>query len=118
MGRWSNIRVPWGYDKWRSYDAQRGEFEEWEAELEQAVASVPGGASSNGAPASAHYARLSPEPIDVIESWGLSFRLANALKYISRAGRKDPTRTIEDLEKCIAYVRREVNWLKGTPGWR
>lgn len=103
--------------KWIKYDAERRAFEEWVADLEPTVADVSASDGGNVAPASAHYARLSPEPIDVIEQWGLGFRLANALKYISRAGRKDPARTIEDLEKCIAYVRREVNWLKGTPGW-
>lgn len=70
-----------------------------------------------GAPASDHYTALSPEPIDVIEAWGLGFRLANAIKYIARAGRKDPAKTIEDLDKAIAYLKRERNAINGTPGW-
>jgi Protein of unknwon function (DUF3310) len=36
----------------------------------------------------AHYAKLSPEPIAVIEQWGLDFKLGGALKYIARHGRK------------------------------
>lgn len=46
------------------------------------------------------------EPIDVIEDWGLGFHLGNALKYISRAGRKGDAR--EDLEKAVWYLNREI----------
>jgi hypothetical protein len=49
-----------------------------------------------------HYAEgRQYEPIDVIEDWNLDFCLGNALKYISRAGRKDPAKTVEDLKKAI-----------------
>lgn len=46
------------------------------------------------------------ETIDVIEDWGLEFHLGNALKYISRAGRKDPEKTREDISKAIWYLER------------
>ena len=52
------------------------------------------------------------ETIDVIEDWGLGFRLGNALKYISRAGRKDPSKTAEDLRKAIFYIEREISALE------
>ena len=45
----------------------------------------------------------------VIEAWGLGFNLGNALKYISRAGRKDPEKTEEDLQKAIWYINRELS---------
>lgn len=45
----------------------------------------------------------------VIEAWGLGFNLGNALKYISRAGRKDPAKTEEDLQKAIWYINRELS---------
>ncbi len=35
-----------------------------------------------------HYAKLRPEPIDVIEGWGLDYLIGNAVKYIGRAGKK------------------------------
>lgn len=35
-----------------------------------------------------HY-QLDPQPVKVIDSWGLSFELGNTLKYIARAGRTD-----------------------------
>jgi hypothetical protein len=55
-----------------------------------------------------HYNFATIEPIDVIEDWKLDFRLANALKYISRAGKKDPTKTREDLQKAIWYINRYI----------
>lgn len=51
------------------------------------------------------------EPIDVIEDWGLDFCLANALKYISRAGRKGDA--VEDLKKAVFYLNREITKLEG-----
>ena len=46
------------------------------------------------------------EPIDVIEDWELPFHLGNALKYISRAGRKDASLTRQDISKAIWYLER------------
>lgn len=46
------------------------------------------------------------EPVKVIQDWGLSFCLGNALKYIARAGRKgDAT---QDLKKAIQYLEFEI----------
>lgn len=56
------------------------------------------------------------ETIDVIEDWELGFRLGNAVKYLSRAGRKDSSRTVQDLQKAIWYVEREIKALKGSQG--
>ena len=53
-----------------------------------------------------HYTRLLPEPIDVIEAWDLNFRLANALKYIARAGFKGDRES--DLRKAVWYLQREL----------
>ena len=53
-----------------------------------------------------HYTDGKYEVIDVIESWVLNYHLGNALKYISRAGKKDPDKEIEDLEKAAWYLKR------------
>ena len=53
------------------------------------------------------------ETIDVIEDWALSYRLGNVLKYVSRAGRKDPAKTVEDLKKAQWYLSREIAALEG-----
>ena len=50
------------------------------------------------------------EPIDVIEDWALGFHEANALKYISRSGRKD--NQIQDLEKAVWYLERRISQLE------
>lgn len=46
------------------------------------------------------------EAIKVIEAWGLGFHLGNAVKYISRAGKKGDRR--EDLLKARWYLDREI----------
>ena len=52
------------------------------------------------------------EAIKVIEAWGLGFSLGNAVKYISRAGKKDAAREAEDLEKAIWYINRHIRNLR------
>jgi len=46
------------------------------------------------------------ESIKVIEAWNLGFHLGNAIKYISRAGKKGSR--VEDLKKAIWYINREI----------
>lgn len=38
----------------------------------------------------------------------LGFNRGNAVKYISRAGKKDPEREVEDLRKAIRYLEHEI----------
>ena len=52
------------------------------------------------------------EAIKVINAWELNFELGNTVKYISRAGKKDPNKKIEDLEKAMWYLNYEINKLK------
>lgn len=53
------------------------------------------------------------EPIDVIDDWQLDYYLGQVLKYISRAGRKDPSKTVEDLGKAAWYLSRKISLLTG-----
>jgi hypothetical protein len=46
------------------------------------------------------------EAIKVIEAWDLGFNLGNAVKYISRAGKKGDA--LEDLKKAAWYLQREI----------
>lgn len=48
------------------------------------------------------------ETIKVIEAWKLDFNLGNAVKYISRAGKKENNEEIKDLQKAIWYINRRV----------
>lgn len=47
------------------------------------------------------------ETINVVEAWELGFCLGNAVKYISRAGKKTAD-AVEDLKKARWYVDREI----------
>ncbi len=38
----------------------------------------------------------------------LSFNLGNVVKYVCRAGRKDPGKKVEDLEKARDYLEDEI----------
>ena len=52
------------------------------------------------------------EAIKVIDAWGLGFSLGNTVKYISRAGKKDPTKEIEDLKKALFYLEHHIKTLE------
>ena len=58
-----------------------------------------------------HYTDGNIEVIDYIEDKKLGYHLGNAVKYISRAGKKDPDKTVEDLEKAIWYINRYIGLL-------
>lgn len=51
------------------------------------------------------------EVIEYIEDKLFDYHLGNAIKYISRAGKKNPEKTIEDLEKAIWYIKRKISIL-------
>lgn len=54
------------------------------------------------------------EPVEVILDWELDFLLGNALKYISRTGRKGSDEdAIEDLEKAVWYIQKRIDVLRG-----
>ena len=58
-----------------------------------------------------HYTAYPVEVIELTEH--LNFCRGNAVKYLARAGLKDPASEIEDLEKARWYVDREISRLKG-----
>lgn len=52
------------------------------------------------------------EAIKVIDAWGLGFSLGNTVKYISRAGKKDPKKELEDLKKALWYLEHHIKNLE------
>ena len=58
-----------------------------------------------------YYADGKIEVIDFIEDKQLGFHLGNAVKYIARAGKKDPEKKSEDLRKAIWYINRYIEQL-------
>ena len=54
------------------------------------------------------------EVIKVCEAWGLDkdAYLFNVVKYVARAGKKDPQKELEDLKKAVFYLQRKVENLQ------
>lgn len=59
-----------------------------------------------------HYTDGNIEVIEYIEDKKLGYCLGNAVKYISRAGKKDPAKEIEDLQKADWYINRRISELE------
>ena len=55
-----------------------------------------------------HYTDGGIETIDYIEAKGLGYHLGNAVKYISRAGKKGTNQGLEDLRKAQWYLARAI----------
>ena len=53
------------------------------------------------------------EVIDLTEQ--MNFNRGNAVKYICRAGLKDPATEIQDLKKAVWYLNREIARLEKRP---
>lgn len=69
--------------------------------------------SSDNVSHPSHYANgwsNGAEVIDLTEH--LSFCAGNVVKYVCRAGRKDPDKYVEDLEKARWYIDREIARVK------
>lgn len=60
----------------------------------------------------AHYTTGKIECIDFITDKKLNFARGNAVKYIVRAGMKDPAKEIEDLQKAVFYINYEIKCLE------
>lgn len=53
-----------------------------------------------------HYTDGKYETIDFIEEYGMKTHIGNAIKYTSRAGKKDEDAYVEDLKKGLWYLHR------------
>jgi len=58
-----------------------------------------------------HYTDGKIEVIDFIEDKKFGYCLGNAIKYISRAGKKSKETEIEDLQKAVWYINRRISEL-------
>lgn len=52
------------------------------------------------------------EAIKVIDAWDLGFSLGNTVKYIARAGKKEPDKELQDLKKALWYLQHHIETLK------
>ena len=60
-----------------------------------------------------HPSHYTAYPVEVIQltAW-MNFCRGNAVKYIARAGLKDPAKEIEDLKKAAWYINYEIDRLE------
>lgn len=60
------------------------------------------------------YYRSKIETWDYIACHNLNYFRGNAIKYITRAGKKDKRKTkeVEDLMKAIYYLEKEINLIQ------
>lgn len=50
---------------------------------------------------------------DIAAAYKPDMALGTAVKYILRAGKKDKNKHVEDLQKAICCIEREIDLLKG-----
>lgn len=60
-----------------------------------------------------HYEQYEFEPVSFIMKNELSFWMGNVIKYVMRAGTKDDTDEVQDLNKAIRYIEMRINQLEG-----
>lgn len=89
------------YDKYEHQKTQSAELDYEEPKEE-----------SNNVNHPSHYTDGKIEVIDYIEDKKFGYCLGNAIKYISRAGKKNKDKEIEDLQKAIWYIERRIKELK------
>lgn len=63
-----------------------------------------------------HYTDGQIEVIDFIEDKRLNFHRGCAVKDIARAGKKNPDKEVEDLQKAVWYLNREISRLMAAQG--
>lgn len=62
-----------------------------------------------------HYNSGTIEVTNFITDQKLDFPKGNVVKYVARAGKKDPATEIQDLEKAAAYLQMAHNLANGKP---
>ena len=55
-----------------------------------------------------YYQSRMGDVFDIANAYGLDMPLGTAAKYILRAGKKDKSKEIEDLEKAMECIRRAI----------
>ena len=60
-----------------------------------------------------HYNSTSITPLQVIDDWGLDFRLGNVVKYIGRHQKKGTP--LDDLRKAAEYLAMAIAKLESQP---
>lgn len=57
-----------------------------------------------------HYTRLNPQPLNIVEAWGMDFHSGSAIEYIARHEAKG--NPIGDLKKAVNLLNRRIALLE------
>jgi len=59
--------------------------------------------------------KIGGEVWDVVVEFNLNYFMGNVFKYIVRASRRaqDSAKEIEDLEKAIVYIKKQIDLIRG-----
>lgn len=111
------VELPPTLEKPNNFISTDGELKQWQKDImamDKAQKNSLYGKVLHDDPVNhpSHYTDGKIEVIDFIEDKNLNFHLANAVKYISRAGKKDPSKEIEDLKKARWYLDRYIQKLE------
>ena len=71
------------------------------------------GAADDNVNHPAYYTDGKIEVSDFIADKNLNFFRGNVVKYVTRAGKKDPSKEVEDLKKAQWYINREIERVEG-----
>lgn len=73
------------------------------------VKQLPGPVKYDSVNHPAHYTRGTIEVIDFILDQQLDYLLGQVVKYVARAGYKDPSTKKQDLQKAEFYLKRAID---------
>lgn len=100
LGRKMANTIGEAIDKMQEAERQPSDISDWTQEAPNDPVNHP-----------KHYTHY--KDIEVIQlTRQMNFNRGNAVKYIARAGLKDPSKEIEDLEKAAFYIKDEIKRLK------
>lgn len=98
---------------WRIKEV-RDKPEGLEVAVERVGFNVPSAPAHDPVNHPAHYTHYQGlEIIDLTEQ--MNFNKGNAVKYVARAGLKNPDTEVQDLEKAVWYIQREIDRITNRP---
>lgn len=96
-----------------SFDALEKDIAEYKSKWPEEFEEIENGqAKSDAVNHPPHYKAGGIETIDFIEAKDFNYRLGNVIKYVSRAGKKLDNDPVQDLEKAMWYLKREIDTRK------
>lgn len=58
-----------------------------------------------------YYNKTNMSVCDIVDTYDLNYNKGNVIKYVCRAGKKNPDKEIEDLQKAKKFIEIEIERL-------